>query len=52
LLDCHSRIYVFDGVRPDAETGVGDTSEERGVRMTGGDNVVTISEQSTPPNPS
>lgn len=43
---------MLEGVRPEAETGVGETSEDFVVITIGGDNVMTISEQSIPPNPS
>ena len=39
-------------MRPEAETGVGDTSGGFVIRCGGGDNVVTMSEQSIPPKPS
>jgi len=39
-------------VSPDADTGVGDTSNIRVVKVMGGKRVVMMSEQSMPPKPS
>ena len=43
---------MLEGVSPEAETGVGDTSGALVVMWGGGDGVVTMSEQSIPPKPS
>ncbi len=43
---------MLEGVSPEAETGVGDTSGAFVVMCGGGEGVVTMSEQSIPPKPS
>ena len=43
---------MLDGVRPEVETGVGETSGGFVDKCGGGNGVVTMSEQSMPPKPS